>query len=141
MSLERISITIPKDVLEAADRRAAELDRSRKPSCPTGGVQITANPRPLPAVLARENLMQLLDPDHANRIAAPGAILYEVCPRHTRHASIVVDSCPFSSVHRDSHDTCTVVAPTRLNRHIRSLTIPHPDSTFYGVAGTTAATS
>ena len=29
MPLERISITIPKDVLEAADRRAAELDRSR----------------------------------------------------------------------------------------------------------------
>ncbi len=29
MPLERISITIPKDVLEAADRRAGELDRSR----------------------------------------------------------------------------------------------------------------
>ncbi len=29
MPLERISITIPKDVLEAADRQAAELDRSR----------------------------------------------------------------------------------------------------------------
>lgn len=29
MPLERISITIPKDVLEAADHRAAELDRSR----------------------------------------------------------------------------------------------------------------
>lgn len=29
MPLERISITIPKDVLEATDRRAAELDRSR----------------------------------------------------------------------------------------------------------------
>ncbi len=29
MPLERISITIPKEVLEAADRRAAELDRSR----------------------------------------------------------------------------------------------------------------
>ena len=29
MPLKRISITIPRDVLEAADRRAAELDRSR----------------------------------------------------------------------------------------------------------------
>lgn len=29
MALKRISITLPKDVLEAADRRAAALDRSR----------------------------------------------------------------------------------------------------------------
>ena len=29
MALKRISITLPKDVLEAADRRARALDRSR----------------------------------------------------------------------------------------------------------------
>ncbi len=29
MTLQRITITIPKDVLEAADKRAKELDRSR----------------------------------------------------------------------------------------------------------------
>ena len=29
MSLERISITLPRDVLQAADRRARQLDRSR----------------------------------------------------------------------------------------------------------------
>jgi hypothetical protein len=67
MALARISITLPQDVVVAADRRAAELDRPRswvvvealraylsRPA--SGGGALVREPAPLPYAAARPGL-------------------------------------------------------------------------------------